>query len=276
MITVKDNKLYIPVDEAVIGHVGDNLNATREFFFPGVVDISLVFRVYLMFDDGSSNFFLLDSEVRDGGTLLTWNVTNDQIYKSGIVKLQIKASNSSGIVFHTEPVSMLVQTSIEFAEVYSEKDNSEFLQHEKKMNEIAVTARSLMSEAEDFRDSIERIQFDTFPTPSSNNAVYSGGVFHALSGKITNGANTVSEENLDVGSVTTVKIADGAVTQAKLAAESVRMAQINGMMDYTALSESTTKLPSSFAVKKAVSDLRSEIETTVGSLNSQLETALNG
>lgn len=136
MITVKckDGKFIVPREEGFIGYEGDNLNVTKEIFVEGVVDMSLVFRMYLMFDDGTCNYFLVDSQVVENGTLITWNITNDQIYKDGIVQIQLKASNDSGEVFHSDITTMLVQTSIEFTDFFKEKENSEYLQHEEFLN----------------------------------------------------------------------------------------------------------------------------------------------
>lgn len=155
MITIKsDGRLVIPEEDVLIGYAGDNLNATKEFFVEGRTDLSLAYRMYLIFDDGTSNFFLLSKSIQLGGTKLVWNVTNDQIYKSGIVKMQIKASNTSGLVFHTKMTSLLVQRSIEFAEVYSEKVNSEFLQHEQNLNNMIAACAELNETAQSTLDAI--------------------------------------------------------------------------------------------------------------------------
>lgn len=137
MITIKSNGSFsIPKGEGFIGYAGDNLKVTKEIFVEGIADLSLVYRIYLLFDDGTCNYFLVDSEVQTDGTLLTWNVTNDQIYKSGVVQVQIKASNSSGEVFHSNTTTMLVQTSIEFSDYFKEKENSEYLQHQEYLNDL--------------------------------------------------------------------------------------------------------------------------------------------
>ncbi len=171
MITIKqDGKIIVPCDEAYIGHAGDNLSAVKEFFVEEVSDISLVYRMYLLFDDGTTNFFLLDSEVIEGGTKLTWNVTSDQIYKDGVVKMQIKASNSSGLVFHSDETSVIVNTSIEFSEAYGNKENSEFLYHEKYLNE-------LLEKEKDIVNQLLEIPLDTEPKEGSTFGITSGAVY---------------------------------------------------------------------------------------------------
>lgn len=155
MITIKhDGRFIIPEGEAFIGYTGDNLNTTKEFFVEEVTDNTLIYRMYLLFDDGTSNFFLISSEVAEGGTRLEWNVTSEQIYKSGIVKMQIKASNNDGLIFHSAMTSLLVQRSIEFAECYGEKVNDEFLQHEQALNALANRCEALNDEAESTLDAI--------------------------------------------------------------------------------------------------------------------------
>lgn len=183
MITIERNgKFSIPDEEVFIGYTGDNLNVTKEFFVENVMDISLVYRMYLLFDDGTSNFFLLDSQVIEGGTKLTWSITADQIYKGGIVKLQIKASNDSGEVFHSAISSVLVQTSIEFSEAYTDKANSEFLQHEEYLNGLIDTEKELYRSISDLNGQLSS-SLDDAPTANSTSAVKSGGVYSALQGK---------------------------------------------------------------------------------------------
>ncbi len=198
MITIKKNgKFIIPEKEVFIGYAGDNLHATKEFFVEGVTDVSLIYRMYLQFDDGSTNFFLLDSKPAESGTKLTWNVTSEQIYKSGILKMQIKASNSSGIVFHSAVTSLLVHTSIEFGEAYKNKENSEFLQHEEYLNGLLDKERAAL---EDINERIAAITegtlLDAEPVENSNKAVKSGGIYNALKKKLNDTDGAVKLSNL--------------------------------------------------------------------------------
>ena len=137
LITIKSNgQIYVPKNECFIGYSGDNLKVTREFLIEDIKDISLIYRMFLKFDDGTCNYFLLESEVQENGTVLFWEITNDQIFKDGIVQLQIKASNSSGEVFHSAITNMIVNTSIEFTDYFAKKNNSEFLEYEEKLNNL--------------------------------------------------------------------------------------------------------------------------------------------
>ena len=238
MINIKKNgKFIIPEHEIFIGHAGDNLHTTKEFFVEGVTDVSLVYRMYLQFDDGSTNFFLLQSESLENGTKLIWDVTNDQIYKSGIVKMQIKASNSSGVVFHSAITSLVAHTSIEFGESYKNKENSEFLQHEQYLNDLLEKEREALEELKKYNAGILDGTFmDTAPKENSTRAVQSGGVFNALKTKLDNSDGSVKSNNIADSAVTTEKIANGSVTgdkiasytisHTKLAADSITTAKI--------------------------------------------------
>ena len=194
MITIKqDGKIIVPCDEAYIGHAGDNLSAVKEFFVEDVSDISLVYRMYLLFDDGTTNFFLLDSEVIEGGTKLTWNVTSDQIYKDGVVKMQIKASNSSGLVFHSDETSVIVNTSIEFSEAYGNKENSEFLYHEKYLNE-------LLEKEKDIVNQLLEIPLDTEPKEGSTFGITSGAVYK-INDALNQLTDTISQMQAEITSI---------------------------------------------------------------------------
>lgn len=177
MIKIDSNKnLIVTDDDLFIGYTGDNLNVTKEILIEKETDISLIYRMYLKFDDGTCNFFLLDKTESDNGTKLIWKITSDQIYKDGIVKVQIKASNSSGEVFHTNSINMLVQSSIEFCDSFAEKKVSEYLQHEERLNQI-------VRKGQEIYDNLSPFEFDTEPTKDSDKLISSGAVYNSLSNK---------------------------------------------------------------------------------------------
>ncbi|MGN1139061.1 MAG: hypothetical protein ACI4RM_06405, partial [Ruminococcus sp.] len=177
MIKIDSNKnLIVTDDDLFIGYTGDNLNVTKEILIENETDISLIYRMYLKFDDGTCNFFLLDKAETDNGTKLIWKITSDQIYKDGIVKVQIKASNSSGEVFHTNSINMLVQSSIEFCDSFAEKKVSEYLQHEERLNEI-------VRKGQEIYDNLTPFEFDSEPTENSNKLISSGAVYNSLANK---------------------------------------------------------------------------------------------
>ncbi|MCH5299026.1 MAG: hypothetical protein J1E96_04610, partial [Ruminococcus sp.] len=228
MITIKKNgKFIIPENEVFIGHAGDNLNVTKEFFVDGVTDVSLVYRMYLQFDDGTTNFFLLDSETTENGTKLVWNVTNDQIYKSGILKMQIKASNSSGVVFHSAITSLVAHTSIEFGEAYKNKENSEFLQHEQYLNDLIDKEREYLEELKEYEAGLtDRTRMDSEPVENSPRAVQSGGIYNALKAKLDNADGSVKENNIENGAVTGAKLSS--TLYAKIFSDSLGYTSLGG------------------------------------------------
>lgn len=177
MIKIDRNKNFVVTDDDIfIGYTGDNLNVRKEILVENETDISLIYRMYLKFDDGTCNFFLLEKEESDNGTKLIWEITSDQIYKDGIVKAQIKASNSSGEVFHTNSINMLVQSSIEFCDSFAEKKVSEYLQHEEHLNEIVRKGQELY-------ENFSTLEFDAEPTENSNRLISSGAVYNSLAKK---------------------------------------------------------------------------------------------
>lgn len=251
MITIKKNgKFIIPEKEIFIGHAGDNLNETKEFFVENVTDVSLVYRMYLQFDDGTTNFFLLESESLEKGTKLIWNVTSDQIYKGGIVKMQIKASNSSGVVFHSAITSLVVHTSIEFGEVYKNKENSEFLQHEQFLNDLLEKEQAAYDALKEYSSGItDGSLMDSEPSENSVKAVTSGGIYNALKSKLSDTDGSVKSNNIADGAVTNEKLAalsvntgnirNDAVTEGKIAASAVTTNKIaDGAVTEEKLSES--------------------------------------
>ena len=199
----KQGKFIIPENECFIGYAGDNLNTTKQIFVEGVMDISLIYRMYLKFDDGTCNYFLLDSDVQECGTLLTWKVTSDQIFKSGIVQVQIKASNDSGEVFHSSVTTMLVQTSVEFSDFFNNKENSEFLRYEKilttlktDIEDLSARLNQTLFQAEEVLRQLNFAEVDPKPMKDSERFVQSGGVYSALATKMDYSSSiTVSSLN---------------------------------------------------------------------------------
>lgn len=137
MITVeKSGKIYIPPKDGFIGYAGDNLNKTIKFLLKERNNPDYFYRIYLKFDDNTVNFFVLEKEIEENDTVLNWNITDDQIFKSGIVYLQIKGYDKSGEIFHTEAVPLIVGKSIEFGNHYNKKQISEILNAEKKLDQL--------------------------------------------------------------------------------------------------------------------------------------------
>ena len=289
MIQIKpDGRVIVPDEEAFIGYEGDNLSATKEFFVEGITEQSYIYRMYLTFDDDSSCYFLLDRTIVDGGTKLRWNVSSEQINKGGIVRMQIKASNLQGVVFHTEPTAMLVQTSIEFAEVYRDKDNAEFLQHERYLN-------NLIAEADEIYQGLLGENMDAVPTENSTYAVQSSGIYHALAEKVSfelisksNGSplelSDLNNLTPEIGKLYYVLIAGSVLYSgaypcrcllAALTDTNQIVVDINGrcFSRYKDVSDNW----SSFTESTSALDTRvSTLESTVGTANAALEAVLLG
>lgn len=136
MITILNGKLTIPESERFIGFAGDNLRRTIKFLVSSKTEADRIYRMYLTFDDGTVNFFTLPFEVTDLGIVLIWDVLREHIFKSGCVKVQIKAFSDKGVVWHTNTDTFIVGDSAEFSQQLA-KQNTEFLQFEEKLNNLS-------------------------------------------------------------------------------------------------------------------------------------------
>lgn len=136
MITIQSGKLIIPEEDRFIGFAGDNLHIQKQFFLKDKDSENVIYRLYLTFDDDTVNYFLLDKETSDGSTTLTWLVTQEDIFKSGVVKAQIKAISGDYEIYHTTTDYFIVGQSAEFSEFFANKENSEFLRYESVLNNL--------------------------------------------------------------------------------------------------------------------------------------------
>ena len=136
MITILNGKLTIPESERFIGFAGDNLRRKIEFLVSGIYEADRIYRIYLTFDDGTVNYFTLPFEVTDLGVVLTWDVLREHIFKSGCVKVQIKAFSDNGVVWHTNTERFIVGESTELTEEFA-KQNTEFLRYEERLNNLS-------------------------------------------------------------------------------------------------------------------------------------------
>lgn len=252
MITVeKSGKIYIPPKEGFIGYAGDNLNKTIEFQLKERNNPEYFYRVYLKFDDDTINFFILQKKIDGENTVLSWNITEDQIYKSGIVYLQIKGFDSTGEIFHTEIIPLVVGKSIEFGNYLAQKPISEFLEEEKVLNQLCVDiekakkflpyigengnwyvydydqkkfvdsnvlAKISKEELELLRTQIGDLSYlnteDKTSLVNSVNELYDTKISNTA-GAVTSkniSSNSVTESKISTNAVTTDKIAEGAVT----------------------------------------------------------------
>ncbi len=142
MITILNGKLTIPESERFIGFAGDNLARKIEFFISGANEADRIYRLYLTFDDGTVNYFVLPSELTSEGVKLLWKVQRKHIFKSGNVRAQIKAFKDSGVVYHTTSDTFIVGNSAEFSDNFA-KGNTEFLEYEEKLNNLLTDIKDI-------------------------------------------------------------------------------------------------------------------------------------
>lgn len=135
MITISDGILTIPEGERFVGFSGDNGHTQKVFYIRNCIDSGWLYRLYLTFDDGRHNYFALPASVDSGGTRLVWNIREDHILKSGIIKAQLKAFSSEEEVYHTTSDVFVAGRATEEDDEFK-NGNSEFLQMEKSLNRL--------------------------------------------------------------------------------------------------------------------------------------------
>lgn len=135
MITISDGKLTIPEGQRFIGFTGDNRHTQKKFFIRNNSESGWLYRLYLTFDDGTHNHFVLPATVSEEGTWLTWNIEENHIFKSGLVKAQIKAFSGDSEVYHTTSDVFVAGKATEEDDEFK-NSNSEFLLYEKTLNDL--------------------------------------------------------------------------------------------------------------------------------------------
>lgn len=199
MIIIRNGQFIVPECERKIGFTGDNAHKTVKFLISDSTQGEWLYRIYLRFDDGTVNYFIPDSTKTDDGTEIIWEVKDEHIFKSGIVMLQIKAFNNTGEVYHTSVTHLIVGDTIEFGDCFSVKQNTEFLEYEKRLNEILkqiVTEQSKL------------------PYIGSNKHWF---VYDRTVGEfVDTNVNAEGACEFEDGSITTDKLANGSVTGYRL------------------------------------------------------------
>lgn len=135
MITISDGILTIPESQRFVGFTGDNRHTLKKFYFRTNPESGWLYRLYLTFDDGRHNFFTLPEVKSKEGNYLEWNVQEDHILKSGIVRAQIKAFSDENEVYHTTSDVFIAGKTAEEDEEFM-NSNSEFLYLERALNEL--------------------------------------------------------------------------------------------------------------------------------------------
>ena len=207
MITVSNGKLTIPEHKRFIGFEGDNLVQTISFLFTGQQIADKIYRLYLTFDDGSVNYFTLPAEVTAEGVVLNWHVNRCHLFKSGVVKAQLKVFRGDGVVYHTTTDCFIVGDSAEFADNIK-NNNTEFLECEEKLNALVDVIT-------------ESVALMPYVGDNGNWYIYDSSKGEYIdSGKTS--VHKAGNNDIASGSVTAEKIADGAVNRAEIFSENMR------------------------------------------------------
>ncbi|MBQ8056731.1 MAG: hypothetical protein IJ275_00165, partial [Ruminococcus sp.] len=135
IITIKSNRIDVPLEDFYIGCAGDNLRSTRQFVLENSVHTNCTHRLYLTFLDGTTNHLVLDSEVTNDSTVLRWTISKEHIFKSGLITAQIKTFCEDDSVIHTPQFYLYAYDSTEYSEGFA-NENSEFLEYESKLNSL--------------------------------------------------------------------------------------------------------------------------------------------
>ncbi len=109
MIKIIEHKPNIPLKEYVIGVVGDNGVATRQFEinrYIGDIDLSKYSATIELEPDGIAPFYdVLSKQVTDDKLILTWEVKKHDVCKAGKVKFNLwfGSNDSEERVYQTHP-----------------------------------------------------------------------------------------------------------------------------------------------------------------------------
>lgn len=148
MITINSGKLTIPEEEFIIGFAGDSLNLKKQFVLENISDQNCVHSLCLKFNADTITDIVLDSNVENGSTILTWDISKEDIPRFGLIKVQIKSVFESGKVTHTSWDYFYIYPSNEFSEKFENIDISDFFDYKAKITEVY--------------DKIEDTDFSTF------------------------------------------------------------------------------------------------------------------
>lgn len=104
MITIKNRRMIVPPEEKYLGTERDSNSSVRIFsiprYMPHDMDLSsLAFFLDIRYEDNRTNeTTFTDVLVTDNSIELTWNITANDLGAEGVIFLQIKANDLSGLV----------------------------------------------------------------------------------------------------------------------------------------------------------------------------------
>lgn len=136
MIVIDSQKLTIPEEERFVGFFGDDRYTTKSFLVKSGYEDDNVYTLYLTFDNNKTTEIVLLSTAQSGQGTLIWNVQDDHILKSGLIKAQIKVKNSDGGVFFTESDYFYAGKSLPFEGDISDSGYTDIYDLEDKVAEI--------------------------------------------------------------------------------------------------------------------------------------------
>lgn len=142
MITIHSGKLIIPEDDRFVGFAGDNLITAKTILSDVEYSADSEYVLYLKFDDDRVTSAVLSASEVETGTELTWNISRENLLKSGIVMAQVKITDAGGTVQHTGSDYFVVGASAELGDDGSELDMLSRSEFEQRMSQAVSEARA--------------------------------------------------------------------------------------------------------------------------------------
>lgn len=135
MIYANKNQLIIPYEERVIGHFGDNKVHTRQFEITNEAVNGVEFVLYILFSDGKINYVTLEKSA-DRENVFVWNILAEQIYKSGIAYVQIRAESDKNEIWHSPKATVEFLDSIDEKEITEDYSPAIFRKIDERIDEL--------------------------------------------------------------------------------------------------------------------------------------------
>lgn len=136
MIVIDSRQMTIPEDERFVGFFGDNKFTTKEFVIMGVSESDNNYTLYLTFDDNKIIDVALDSKTESDSTTLVWNILDNHIVKSGLIKAQIKVQGSGDDVYYTSSDYFYACKSLPFEGDIGESGYTDIYDLDEKISEL--------------------------------------------------------------------------------------------------------------------------------------------
>lgn len=155
MIKVINRSLRIPIEDKVIGYIGDNLVEKRLFEldkFYNNIDLSeFEFKLDTQIN-GTRDIVDLDKIVREDKIILVWTIFKSQMAKPGHMSIQIRAFKDDVEKWHSSQDYVVVHESINSPEFYPSPLPSEFEQMEQRVTAMRNEADAAAQRAQNIAD----------------------------------------------------------------------------------------------------------------------------